>query len=171
MPFVRVVTALALAAATVALRADEPAPTAVDPGALKNLHDAYPAAPEGMERKVILLPHKDREAEEDFRVELVVGRTVPADGVNRYRFGGDLSEVDIPGWGFSYFAVDGGELEAPAATRIATDAELKPRFVPGPTRLVPYNSRLPLVVMVPKGCEVRWRVWRASPEVHAAPSR
>lgn len=134
---------------------------AIDPGALDNLEKAYPAAPEGMERKVILLPHKERGIDDDFRVELVVGRTVPTDGVNIHRFGGELDEVDIPGWGFSYYKVD-GDLAQPASTRIAGTGETKPRFVPGPTRLVPYNSRLPLVVMVPQGCELRWRVWKAA---------
>lgn len=161
---------VALATGSRAIRADEPVPAAIDPGAVKNLEDAYPAAPEGMERKVILLPHKERGVEEDFRIELVVGRTVPTDGVNRHRFGGELREVDIPGWGFSYYLVEGA-LDVPAATRIAADGDLKPRFVPGPSRLVAYNSRLPLVVMVPTGCEVRWRLWRAQPEIHAAPTR
>ena len=159
------VSLVALAAG--ASRGDD---AATDPGALDNLHKAYPAAPEGMERKVILLPHKERGIDDDFRVELVVGRTVPTDGVNIHRFGGELDEVDIPGWGFSYYKVD-GDLAQPASTRIAGTGETKPRFVPGPTRLVPYNSRLPLVVMVPTGCEVRYRLWRAAPEVLSAPTR
>ncbi|MBM3954811.1 MAG: ecotin [Planctomycetes bacterium] len=159
--------ALVTALAAVGSLADD---AAIDPGALDNLEKAYPAAPEGMERKVILLPHKERGIDDDFRVELVVGRTVPTDGVNIHRFGGELDEVDIPGWGFSYYKVD-GDLAQPASTRIAGTGETKPRFVPGPTRLVPYNSRLPLVVMVPTGCEVRWRLWRAAPEVLSAPTR
>jgi ecotin len=155
--------------ASTTTRADEPA-AAVDPGAVKNLEAAYPAAPEGMERKVILLPHKERDADDDYRIEVVVGRVLPTDGVNRYSLGGELREVDIPGWGFSYFTVE-GPLDAPASTRVAGPGTTAPRFVAGPSRLVPYNSRLPLVVMVPTGCEVRWRVWRASPEVHSAPTK
>jgi ecotin len=132
-----------------------------DPEAVKNLETAYPRAPDGMERKVILLPKLDREAEDDHRVEIVVGKVVVTDGVNIHRFGGELREVDIPGWGFSFWQAD-GTFDAPLQTRIAGPQDPASRFVAGPSQLVRYNSRLPLVVMVPAGCEVRWRVWTAS---------
>jgi ecotin len=35
----------------------------------------------------------------------------------------------------------------------------------GPVR---YNSRLPLVVYVPEGLEVRYRLWKAEPETRPA---
>jgi ecotin len=34
--------------------------------------------------------------------------------------------------------------------------------------LVRYNSRLPLVIYVPEGVEVRYRVWRADPDSKVA---
>lgn len=136
-------------------------PTAeFDPEAVKHLEAAYPAPPEGMERKVILLPTMDRDEEEHHRVEIVVGKSITTDGVNVQRFGGGLREVSIPGWGFSYWQAD-GPFDTPISTRIATSGETAVRFVPGPSELVRYNSRLPLVVMVPAGCEVQWRVWSA----------
>jgi len=144
------------------------APDAADPDAVTNLEKAYPPAPAGRERKVLLLPHKTREEEGDFRVEIVVGRTIETDGVNRYRFGGTLEERDIPGWGFSYYDAV-GTFDVPAATRIAADGRRERQFVAGPRMLVPYNSRLPLVVMVPEGCEVRWRLWRADHELREMP--
>ncbi len=133
----------------------------VDPGAIKNLEAAYPKAPEGMTRKVILLPHKERGEEDDFQVEIVVGKSIVTDGINTYGFGGDLREVDIPGWGFSYWQAE-GKFEAPVQTRIGGAGTATPKFVAGPRRLVRYNSRLPLVVMVPEDCEVRWRTWKAA---------
>jgi ecotin len=133
----------------------------VDPGAIKNLEAAYPKAPEGMTRKVILLPHKERGEEDDFQVEIVVGKSIVTDGINTYGFGGDLREVDIPGWGFSYWQAE-GKFDAPMQTLIGGAGTATPKFVAGPRRLVRYNSRLPLVVMVPEGCEVRWRTWKAA---------
>lgn len=147
-------------------RADEP-PVTVEGEASRNLKAAYPKAPEGMERKVILLPHKERGEEDGFQVEIVVGRTIVTDGINRYALGGELREVDIPGWGFTYWEAE-GRLDAPLQTRIGGEAEPRPQFVAGPRRMVRYNSRLPLVVMVPAGCEVRWRVWKADAEFQAA---
>ena len=46
-----------------------------------------------------------------------------------------------------------------------------PRFVAGPRATIPYNSRLPVVVMVPEGCELHYRIWRADPEFAKAASR
>ena len=151
-----------LTAAALHGRADEPAAdAAVDPEAVKNLAAAYPAATAGKTRHVILLPHKERGAEDDFKVEIVAGRTIDTDGVNTYRFGGEFRERDIPGWGFSYFEVDA--LGAPLSTRIAPTAGTPTvkAFAPGPRMLVRYNSRLPLVVYAPEGTEIRWRLWRA----------
>lgn len=162
-------TAMSIMPAGRVVAADDAA--AVDPEAVKNLEAAYPRPPAGRERHVVLLPHKTREEEGDFKVEVVVGRTIETDGVNRYRFGGTLEERDIPGWGFSYYDAV-GTLDAPLSTRIAAgDGPRERRFVPGPGLLVPYNSRLPLVVMTPAGCEVRWRVWRADGELVPAPAR
>jgi ecotin len=31
-----------------------------------------------------------------------------------------------------------------------------------------YNSRMPIVVYVPKGAEVRYRIWKAGKETNAA---
>ena len=149
---------------------DAAQPAAADPGAVKNLEAAYPRAPAGRERKVVLLPHKERGEEDDFRVELVVGRTIVTDGINSYRFGGRLVERNIEGWGFTYHDVE-GDLKDAQSTLVGGPTNPAPRFVAGPHVTIPYNSRLPIVVMVPEGCELRWRVWRADPGFRSAESR
>jgi ecotin len=35
------------------------------------------------------------------------------------------------------------------------------KFVSVPSLIIPYNSRIPLVVYVPEGGEVRYRIWKA----------
>ena len=167
-----------LSGAALHSRADEPAADElaadagrIDPEAVKNLEAAYPAAAAGKTRHVILLPHKERGGEDDFKVEIVAGRTIDTDGVNTYRFGGEFKERDIPGWGFSYFEVDA--LRAPLSTRIAASpgAATVKAFAPGPRMLVRYNSRLPLVVYAPEGTEIRWRLWRGEGEPQPAEVR
>lgn len=152
-----------------AAAAAEP-PADIDPGAVKNLEAAYPKPPEGMERKVVLLPHVERGADEALQVEILVGRVIETDGVNNYRFGGGIEERNIDGWGFTYYEV-AGNLENAASTRIGGPTDPAPRFVPGPRKLVRYNSRLPLVVMVPAGCELRWRIWKAANDWETAGDR
>ena len=152
-----------LFAAAAAGRADEPA-AAPDPEAVRNLEAAYPAAGPGRVRHVVLLPAVAEEAAEDLKVEVVAGKTIDTDGVNRFRFGGEFREKDIPGWGFSFLEVDA--LPGPLSTRIAPleGAPAEKRFVAGPRMLMRYNSRLPIVVYAPAGVEIRTRVWRAEGE-------
>lgn len=148
--------------------ASAPAPS---PEAVQNLEAAYPKASAGKVRHVILLPAIPEEEAENLKVEIVAGRTIDTDGVNRYRFGGEFREKDIPGWGFSFFEVDA--LPGPLSTRIAPLQSAPPekRFVAGPRLLTRYNSRLPVVVYAPEGVEVRFRTWRADGEPTPAETR
>jgi ecotin len=122
---------------------------------------AFPPAEEGMTRYVIDLPRQDDETA--FKVELVVGKTVRTDAENRYFFGGKLDTESIPGWGFDRYILR--KLGPMAGTLMAVnpDAPQVERFISlgGEARLLRYNSRMPLVVYVPVGVEVRHRVWRA----------
>jgi ecotin len=135
--------------------------------AVRNLK-AFPPAGPGMKRLVIFVPPK--KVEEDFRVQLLVGKTVLTDGLNRHFFGGQLETETIEGWGFDRHILR--QLGPMAGTLMAPPPGAKPveRFVTlgGEPRLLRYNSRLPLVVYVPEGVEVRWRVWRADTKTKTA---
>ena len=126
----------------------------------KNLQ-AFPPAGEGMVRYVIALPHKERGEEDDFRVEILVGKEMMTDGVNTVRPGGELKTRDLEGWGFTYYEV--AEFGPAASTLIGVEPgtpEVK-KFVHGPSLTIPYNSRVPVVVYVPEDGEVRFRIWKA----------
>ena len=129
---------------------------------------AFPPADPGMVRYVIDLPPLADEAAA--KIELIVGKTVMVDDRNRYFVGGKLEQEVIKGWGFDRHVLRklgpmGGTLMAvdPAAPKVE-------RFVAlaGEPRLVRYNSKLPVVVYVPTGVEVRYRVWRADPDAATA---
>lgn len=131
---------------------------------------AFPAADEGMSRHVLMLPP---DAQEDsLRVELKIGKTVRTDEYNRYFFGGTLEELNIEGWGFTRYVL--AELGPMAGTLMAVDPDAPKvdRFITlgGEPQLLRYNSRLPLVVYVPSGVEVRYRIWKADPEVKPVPA-
>jgi ecotin len=121
---------------------------------------AYPAAEKGMKRIVI---HLDAQKDEySWKVELIVGKTVETDGVNRVALMGKLEERPVEGWGYTFYRAD--IKPGMISTLIGVDPN-KPKvqqFVTlmpyGPVR---YNSRLPIVVYIPEGYEVRYRFWKA----------
>jgi len=121
-----------------------------------------------MQRYVIELPALEDESLK--QVELIIGKTVPTDGVNRHFFGGKITRETIQGWGYSYY-----ELKAigpMAGTLMAgpPDAPKVDTFVPvrHGVGLLRYNSKLPLVVYVPEGVEVNYRLWSTESELVAA---
>ncbi len=135
----------------------------------KNLKP-YPAPEEGQIRHVILLPHKERGEENDFRVELIVGRTMMTDGVNLMHMGGTFGEKTVEGWGYPYYEAFAG----PVAQTLMAPMEDQPqveKFVTMPGKLIDYNSRLPIVVYTSPGLEVRYRIWSAGAETGKAEIR
>ncbi|MFM8571167.1 MAG: ecotin family protein [Pirellula sp.] len=138
-------------------------PSAAQQSAQDNMK-AYPLPAEGMKRVVVYLESKEQE--DDYRIELMVGKTVEVDAANRFFFGGSLEEESIEGWGFPKFTVK--QLGPMAGTRVGVDPNTPKvkRFVQlgGEPKLLRYNSKLPLVVYVPKDAEVKLRVWVATPQ-------
>jgi len=129
---------------------------------------AFPTAGKGMTRFVIILPQKPEE--ELLKVQLLVGKTVKLDTHNRYFFGGRLERETIQGWGYDRYLLR--FLGPMAGTLMAVDPNEPKveRFITlgGEPELLRYNSRLPLVVYVPEGAEVRYRIWRGDDSLKSA---
>jgi len=125
---------------------------------------AFPPAEAGMVRFVLEVPKQDDES--TLKVQLIVGKTVQTDEHNRHFFGGRIETETIKGWGFPRYIVR--KLGPMAGTLMAVDpnAPKVSRFVTlgGDPYLIRYNSRLPVVVYVPEGVEVRYRIWAAGAE-------
>lgn len=128
--------------------------------------EPFPPAPDGQARFVIRLePMTD---ESLHHVDLLVGKVIPVD-CNEHHFLGELRQETVHGWGYSYYVAK--DLHGPAGTLMACrNPEREPRFVSlgGGPHWVRYNSKLPLVVYVPDGFEVRYRIWSAPDEADSA---
>jgi ecotin len=137
---------------------------AVPPGQAADNMKAFPPAGPGMVRHVVQLPAQADESA--FKVELIIGKTVQLDAGNRYFFAGRIEAETIQGWGFTRYTV--AQLGPMAGTLMAVDPDLPKvaRFIQlgGEPYLIRYNSRLPVVVYVPEGVEVRYRIWAAGAE-------
>lgn len=129
---------------------------------------AFPPAEDGMERLAILLPHKERGEEDDFKVEIIVGREMLTDGVNRVRLGNAIEPRTLEGWGYTYYVVTGPSETISTLMAPPEGAPKRKAFVTAAPLLVRYNSRLPIVVYAPSGYEVHYRVWSASETTHEA---
>ena len=127
----------------------------------------YPAADEGFVRMVFRVPAVENEA--DRKVEIIVGKTLSVD-CNPTWFGGDLEKRVAEGWGYSYFVLQ--KAGGPASTMMACPPgkEKTEAFVTvrGKGFLQRYNSKLPMVVYVPLGFEVRYRIWQAGKKIGRA---
>ena len=121
---------------------------------------AYPESLEGYDRFVLFLPEIKNSAKER-RVEIIPGVTTEVD-CNKHGLVGEFVEKNVEGWGYTYlvFESDGGV----RSTRMACpDNTRRTELVTGPTHLLNYNSRLPIVVFIPKkdNFSVQYRVWEA----------
>jgi len=130
---------------------------------------AFPPAEQGMVRYVLQLSRKDDEAA--LKVELIVGKTVQTDGRNRYFFGGKIEAETIKGWGYTRYKVNKLGPIAGTLMAINPNAPKVDQFITlgGNPYLIRYNSRLPIVVYVPEGVDVRYRIWSAGTETEELP--
>ena len=129
---------------------------------------AFPPAQEDMERFVIALPHKERGEEDDFKVELTVGKEMLTDSVNLVRLGSSIEPRTLEGWGYTVYEVTGPSETISTLMAPPEGAPKQWTFVTAAPLQIRYNSRLPIVVYAPNGYEVRYRIWSASEAIHKA---
>lgn len=120
---------------------------------------AFPDAEAGMERFVITLPHKERGEDNNFKVELIPGKVMLTDGVNRMRHSSIIEPHPLKGWGYTYYKVTGQDIAMSTMMAAPEGSEKTEEFVAGTPLLIRYNSRLPVVIYAPDGYDVRYRIW------------
>ncbi|MFK7899457.1 MAG: serine protease inhibitor ecotin [Cyclobacteriaceae bacterium] len=131
---------------------------------VEKAHDLsmYPKAEDGQARSVISLPKKEDES--NYKVELFIGKTLEVD-CNRHSLGGSLTSQSVKGWGYTYFdfQTDGRIM---STKKGCPEGSKKEKFVYYKSDLIRYNSRLPVVVYVPEGYEVKYKVWAREEVFH-----
>ena len=125
----------------------------------------FPKAEKEQNQKVIRLEPKENE--EDYMVEIMVGKKTMTDGCNNYFLMGKLEDKNLDGWGYNYYEF---ETKGVIASTLmgCINAQGVEKVVYAQSEKVRYNSRLPIVIYTPKGYEVNYRIWSASEKVLTA---
>ncbi len=124
----------------------------------------FPPAEEGYERFVITMD--PRENESDYQVEFYVGKTMSVD-CNQHSLTGSFETLNLKGWGYSYtrFTTKGVVMSTKMGCPEGSEREA---FVHSSSETKRYNSRLPIIIYIPHGYEVRYHIWSKNPAFHKA---
>lgn len=118
----------------------------------------YPKAQAGTEQQLLILPELDKE--DDYEVELFVGKKLTVDQCNKHFLMGSFSEETVLGWGYNYFDFK-SEGNAAGTLMGCMDTKTVEKMVYAQPKKVRYNSKLPIVIYAPKGYQVEYRLWKA----------
>lgn len=127
----------------------------------------FPPAGAGQKRWVVNMP---RQADESlFQIEIFAGKVMDVD-CNRHFLAGEWQEVELQGWGYTYFNfVSNGQV---ASTKMACPNQAtRKEFVAAASKMLRYNSRLPWVIYTPEGYSVRYRIWQGVGQTKPAENR
>lgn len=116
----------------------------------------FPEAKPGMVRYV-LYP-EIMEDESQFMVELIPGKIMSVD-CNHHFLMGTLEEIVLEGWGYTYYEFSTNGMVR--STMMACQEPNEDRFIQAESLLVDYNSKLPIVVYLPEGYDVLYKIWEA----------
>ncbi|MEX2961937.1 ecotin family protein [Microbulbifer sp. TYP-18] len=121
--------------------------------------NVFPSTVEEKRRHVVTLPKVVDESR--FMVELMPGRVEQVD-CNPRSYQAKLRREVLVGWGYPYFVLS--DLEPAKSNRKACPETAKRRRfvrVRGENLMLPYASGTPLVVFLPPGFDLKYRIWRA----------
>lgn len=107
----------------------------------------------------------------DWRVQLLVGKELELD-CNLHRFTGRLRSEPVLGSGYTVYRAE--QIGVMLSTRKACPGEaLTKQFIPlgGQPFVLPFNASVPVVVYVPLGFQVRYRLWKAEKNIQPAQLR
>ncbi|MHB9054621.1 MAG: ecotin family protein [Paludibacteraceae bacterium] len=118
----------------------------------------------GYIKHLLFLPELGGNEELNRKVEIIPGKNLFVD-CNEHTMSGKIEPGQIDGPGFDYWIFNStGDY---SSTRKACfDQKMQEKFVSGNTKLLTYNSHLPIVVYTPKGFEVNYKIWETNGKMY-----
>ncbi len=128
----------------------------------------FPKAKADQIQHVIELPTlKD---EKDNKVEIFIAKEMKVD-CNHHHLQGALLEKELKGWGYNYYIFNTNG-EVMSTMMGCPDNKLTLKDINSDSKLLNYNSKLPIVIYTPKGYKAKYKIWSvASEEILATPSK
>jgi ecotin len=123
--------------------------------------EMFPKAETGFKQVYIQVPIIENE--ENYKIELHIGKEALVD-CNQHVLIGEVTEQTLEGWGYTYFKVNtDGSM---ASTKMAClDSKMERKFIKIAPQLLRYNSRMPMVVYVPEGISVKYKIFKATADL------
>lgn len=127
----------------------------------------FPKPAKGMTQYVIEVPFSSMEVDATKKVELIIGKNTEVDKCNRFGLAGTLEKKDLQGFGYNYyeFKTDG---QIMGTMMGCSDTGKITKFVSATPSLLDYNGRMPIVVYVPDGYELKYKIYKAEPDTYQA---
>jgi ecotin len=117
----------------------------------------FPKAKAGYKQVYIKVPATKNE--DNMKIEVFAGKTLLVD-CNKHRMSGELKEKNLEGWGYNYYEVE-SDGNATSTMMACPDQKKTKNFIYIPSELLRYNSKLPIVIYVPKDMEIKYKIWKA----------
>ncbi|WP_038334833.1 ecotin family protein [Empedobacter falsenii] len=126
-------------------------------------YSMYPKAKDGYEQKIITL--KTLPNEDNYSVEIFAGKKTLVDSCNHFFLAGSFEQKTVDGWGYDYFNFESdGNI---AGTLMGcSDNKSVEKIVHAKSIQTRYNSKLPIVVYVPKSYTLEYRIWKADEKLN-----
>lgn len=125
----------------------------------------FPEAQKGFKKMIIEVPYSENDSNK--KIEFYVGKWMDVDGCNSFNLMGTYTQKDLQGWGYSYwdFSTKG---EVRSTLMACPDTKGRHLFVSASPQIVDYNGRMPIVIYVPDGYDVQFKIFKAENEVYRA---
>lgn len=131
---------------------------------LKQNTDIFPAPEKGYKKMIIEVPHSENDKNK--KIEFSIGKWMEVDGCNSFSLQGTLEKKDLEGWGYNYYIFKtNGQV---VSTQMACPGPNRNLFVTAQPEMVRYNGKLPIVVYVPEGYDVQFKIFKAEEDVYTA---
>lgn len=120
---------------------------------------AFPQAKANEKQVYIQVPEMNNE--ENYKIEVFIGKNEMVD-CNHYFMMGNIKEINLEGWGYTYFKVESNGQKGGTLMGCMDDSKVE-KFITLEPKIFGYNSRLPLVFYIPNDFIVKYKVYSAGP--------